>query len=431
MKLVVQTTRELHGNIIPPSSKSETIRAFVLTMLAGGRSVLHNVLESDDTHSAIEVCRGLGAIITREEDTYIVESTGVPLDNAQKNINSGNSGITTRFILPALGLRKNVDEKIILDCAEQMRQRPVESIVKALNGLGMRIESVNNDARLPLRVSGKLIGGSVEVDGTTSQYLSALLLSAPYAEKDIEITVSNLQERPYVDMTLALLSEQGIVYEHKREDDVDTYIITLGQKYQPFEKVIPIDFSSASYPITASCIIPGHVTIEGVDLDSTQGDRRLIAILQEMGAVITIGNNKLIIHGGKPLHGTRIDANDIPDMLPTLAIIGAYAEGETIIENVAHARIKETDRIKSMTEGLKKMGADVEELLDGMIVKKSMLHGAEVHGYDDHRTIMALGLAGMLATGETVIDTAEGINKTFPNYVELMQSLGAGINVTS
>ena len=427
MKLVIQTTRELQGEITPPSSKSQTVRALVLTSLATGRSVLHNVLESDDISAAIEICRGLGVEITKDSGSLIIESTGVPFHNIEKKLNSRNSGITTRFILPALGLRENLEEEIILDCAEQMRQRPIKPLIQALNNVGMKVESTGN--KLPLKVSGSLEGGGIEIDGTTSQYLSALLLSAPYAKKDIEIVVSDLQERPYIDMTLALLDEHGIKYEHEKKDNLDKYIVKAGQIYQPFEKTIPVDFSSASYPIAAACMIPGEVTLQGIDMEESQGDKRLIYILKKMGADITIQNNTLLIRGGKSLYGMKIDANDIPDMVPTLAVIGTYAEGETRIENVGHARIKETDRLKSMSTELKKMGAEVEEFVDGIIIKKSKLYGAEVHGYEDHRTIMALSLAGMIADGETMVDTAEGINKTFPNYVELMQSLGSKMKI--
>ncbi len=427
MKLVIQTTRELQGEITPPSSKSQTVRALVLTSLAKGRSVLHNVLESDDISAAIEICRGLGVEITKDSGSLIIESTGVPFHNIEKKLNSRNSGITTRFILPALGLRENLEEEIILDCAEQMRQRPIKPLIQALNNVGMKVESTGN--KLPLKVSGSLEGGGIEIDGTTSQYLSALLLSAPYAKKDIEIVVSDLQERPYIDMTLALLDEHGIKYEHEKKDNLDKYIVKAGQIYQPFEKTIPVDFSSASYPIAAACMIPGEVTLQGIDMEESQGDKRLIYILKKMGADITIQNNTLLIRGGKSLYGMKIDANDIPDMVPTLAVIGTYAEGETRIENVGHARIKETDRLKSMSTELKKMGAEVEEFVDGIIIKKSKLYGAEVHGYEDHRTIMALSLAGMIADGETMVDTAEGINKTFPNYVELMQSLGSKMKI--
>ncbi len=429
MKILSHSISKINGQVTPPSSKSQSIRALIFATLAKGKSVLNNFLVSDDTDSAISICKSLGARISRNGDFLVVESGGVPLENVMGKINAGNSGITTRFIMPVLGLRGNYDQKIILDCDQQMRNRPVEPLIKALTDLGMNIKSVNNNDSLPLEISGKLIGGSVEVDGATSQYVSTLLLSACYAQQDIRVKVKNLNERPYIEMTLKCLGEHGIKYDHQQQNEFDIFTIQAGQKIKLFEKSIPIDFSSASYIIAAAAMIPGVVKIIGVDMSELQGDKRLIHILKEMGADIEIAEDHLMIRGGLPLFGCRIDANDIPDMVPTLAIIGTYAEGKTEIVNVAQARIKETDRIHSMTEGLIKMGADIEEREDGMLISKSRLIGAKVHGYSDHRTIMALSLAGLIADGETEVDTAEGISKTFPNFVELMNKIGCDLKI--
>ncbi|MBT3539288.1 3-phosphoshikimate 1-carboxyvinyltransferase [Candidatus Parcubacteria bacterium] len=425
MKLRINTTQELNGSVTPPSSKSQTIRGLILAILAKGTSILHNPLESDDTDAAIDVCRGLGSEIIKEGNSLVIKSSGVPLKNIGKELNSKNSGITTRFVMPLLGLRKDNNEEIILNCGDQMKQRPLGPMINSLKKFGMNIDS--EDERCPLKISGTLQGGSVEVDGTTSQYVSALLLSASYVKQDVEIVVRDLHERPYVDMTLQWLTEAGIKYTHEQKENVDIYKVKSGQTYQPFEKQIPVDFSSLSYPLAAACMIPGEVVLKGIDMNENQGDKRLVYILKEMGADIEINKDRLIIRGGKPLYGLEIDANDIPDMLPTLAVIGTYAQGKTKIVNVAQARIKETDRIHSMATELKKMGAEIEEQEDGLVVEKSYLRGSALHGYEDHRTIMALSLAGMIAQGETVIDTAEGISKTFPNYVQLMQELGAKI----
>ncbi|OGH91077.1 MAG: 3-phosphoshikimate 1-carboxyvinyltransferase [Candidatus Magasanikbacteria bacterium RIFOXYC2_FULL_39_8] len=425
MKLIINKTERLDGSIIPPSSKSQTIRALILATLAKGRSILINPLESDDTRGAIDVCRGLGAKITSENNSLIVESNGVPLNVISKKLYAQNSGITTRFIMPVLGLRANFDEEIILDCGEQMKQRPLKSLIDALQTLGMNITS--QSGHCPLKISGQLQGGKVEADGTTSQYVSALLLSACYAKNDMEIHVKNLNERPYVDITLAWLGEQGINYSHEQIENEDVYRVKAEQEYHAFTKQISVDFSSLSYPLAAACMVPGEVVLKGIDINEQQGDKRLIYILQDMGADIEIRENELVIHGGKPLQGKIIDANDIPDMVPTLAVLGTYAEGKTEIVNVPQARIKETDRIHSMATELQKMGAKIEEREDGLIVEKSYLYGSVLHGYQDHRTIMSLSLAGMIAEGDTIIDTAEEISKTFPDYVEVMQQLGAKI----
>ena len=425
MNLIVNKTVELNGDVISPSSKSQSIRALLFALLANGQSTLMNLLDSDDIRDAINVCKHLGGDIQRVDDKLIVTSTGLPLHTDVEKINTGNSGITTRFIMPMLGLRQNSAQPIILDCNEQMRARPIRSLVDGLTNLGLTCEYLEKAGSCPVAVSGKLTGGITEVEGITSQYLSALLISLPCAPRDSEVRVQNLHERPYVEITLHWLLEQGIRYQHQQLANLDIYNIPGNQRYQPFQKAIRGDFSSASYLLAAGALMEGCINLQGLDMDDPQGDKRLIGILQQMGADIRINGNDIAVYGGRPLDGIAIDANEIPDLLPTLAVLGAHASGETRIYNVRQARIKETDRIHSMTEGLRRLGAKVEEYEDGLTVYNSKLSGAMVEGYDDHRTVMALSLAGMLADKETVISDGNAINKTFPTFVAIMQSLGA------
>lgn len=432
MHLHVQKTTALAGCITPPSSKSQTIRGLIFALLAKGQSTLENALDSDDATDAIRVCRQLGAKITLENNKkIIIDSMGLPLQTNAHSIYSGNSGITTRFILPPLGLRQNTQEPIILDCGEQMRARPIRPLVTALKNLGLNIQYTKQEGSCPIAISGSLVGGITEVDGLSSQYLTALLISLPCAEIDSQITVHDLHERPYIEMTLQWLREQKIHFTHEKMADKDIFAITGNQRYQPFHKNIGGDFSSASILIAAAVLIPGQVELMGLDMQDPQGDKRLISILQEMGADITIESTRIIIQGGRPLAGIKIDANDIPDLLPALAVLGTQAQGKTEICNVRQARIKETDRIHSMREGLERMGAQIEEYPDGLTVYHSKLHGAQVKGFDDHRTVMSLALAGMLATGETQIDTAEAVKKTFPTFVEIMCSIGARMRLSA
>jgi len=441
MNLRVNKTTNLQGKATLPSSKSQTIRALILATLANGESVIKNVLDCEDVRSAISVCGGLGVEIERDGEDMLVRSNGLPLPppltpsprrtGGENNLNSGDSGITTRFIMPVLGLRQNSNEEIILDCGEQMKKRPVTPLINALNDLGLKIKSLNNNGACPILAQGELQGGQTEIDGITSQYLSALLLSLPCAREDSEIKVSNLNERPYVDMTLQWLKEQDIIYDYRCENNLDIYNIKGGQNYHSFNKTISADFSSASYLIAAAVLLPSEVELIGLDINDKQGDKRLVEILQDMGADIKINGLKMVIKGGKKLNGQIIDCNDIPDMVPTLAIIGTQAQGKTELTNVSQARIKETDRLHSMSEGLKRMGAKIEEKDDGLVIYQSDLKGAQVRGYGDHRTVMALSVAGLLSEGQTIIDTAESINKTFPNYIELMRSIGSNMEAVT
>lgn len=431
MNLKVEKSLTLSGKVIPPSSKSQNIRGIIFALLSEGESTLMNVLDSDDTEDAINVIKNLGAKITTHGNQLLLKSNGLPINTNAKTIHTGNSGITTRFILPLLGLRKNAHQPIIVNCGEQMRARPIQSLVTALTHLGLNIQYVENPGVLPVSVSGNLKGGVAEVDGITSQYISALLISLPCAENDSEITVKNLHERPYMEMTLNWLREQHIQFTHRVEKNTDIYHIIGKQRYKNFVTSIAGDFSSASYLIAAAALTEGCVELSGLDMQDPQGDKRLVSILQEMGADITIKSNNLIIRGGKLLKGIKIDANDIPDLLPTLAVIGTQATGKTEINNVRQARLKETDRIHSMTEGLTLLGAKVEEYEDGLTLYQSKLVGARVKGYGDHRTVMSLSIAGMLAEGLTIIDDAEAINKTYPKYIETMRSIGAKMEVVN
>lgn len=436
MKLIIHPAKKLQGEATPPSSKSHSVRALVIATLAKGTSRLHNVLDADDGLAAIEVCKGLGAKIQSRENAsggleVTVQSEGVPLNTFATDLFTSNSGITTTFTIPLIGLRKNTAVPLILSSGEQMQKRPIAGIVEAVKKLGMDASPFKKGENFPMRVSGNLIGGNCTVDGTNSQYLSALLLSLPCAQKNSVVEVKDLQERPYVDMTLAWLDEQNIRYGHFKKDNVDTLKIFGNQEYHAFDKTIPGDFSSASYLIAAAVLIPGEVVLHGLDMDDRQGDKRLIPILQQMGADITVKGTDIVIKGGTPLKGTTVDCGDIPDMLPTLAVIGTQAEGKTTLFNVANARIKETDRIKSMASELAKMGAKIEEKESSLVIYRSKLYRARAHGYSDHRTIMALAVAGLLTDGETTIDTAEGINKTFPNFADMMRGIGAKIELTS
>ena len=431
MNLIINKTLTLNGQVIVPGSKSQSIRAIMLASLCEGESTLINTLHSDDTQDAINVCRSLGAKISESGHALTIKSMGLPLKLITTEIHSGNSGVTTHFVMPILGLRENADQPIILNCGEQMRARPVKPLVEALTRLGLSIKYLENNNTLPISISGALKGGKTYIDGMSSQYLSALLFALPCAPFDSEINVKNLQERPYAEMTLEWLKNQGILFHHLSTGNLDTYNIKGGQSYKNICATIPGDFSSASYLIAASVLIPGEVILQGLNMADPQGDKQLVGILQKMGADIVIHPTHLRIRGGKRLSGIKIDANDIPDLLPTLAVVGTYASGKTEIYNVAHARIKETDRIQSMAKGLTNMGAKIDEQDDGLIIYQSALKGAPVKGYGDHRTVMALSIAGMIADGETIIDDGEAIHKTFPTFITIMQSLGANMEVES
>lgn len=405
------------GRFVIPGSKSHTIRALFIASLADGISKITNPLISEDAMSAVCVCRALGADIQVEGDNFIVKGFGGNPNVPDDIINVGNSGTTLRFGIATAALCNGYS---IFTGDDQIRSRPLGPLINALNNLGADVISTRNNGAAPVIIKGKVTGGKTVLDSVTSQYLSSLLINAPLFEKDTEINLTRLNEVPYVDMTLWWLDRNNIEYMNK---DYKTFTIKGGQQYNPFNASIPGDFSSATFFAVLAAISGEEFTLENLDFTDSQGDKQVFSILEGMGAEVNV-MEKMIKIKGKNLKGIEIDMNSIPDALPAMAVAGCYAEGETKLLNVPQARLKETDRISVMCKELKKMGADIREIDDGLIIRKSNLKGCNVNGHYDHRVVMALAVAGLNAEGETIIDTAEAINITFPEFVNMLKSRG-------
>jgi len=252
-------------------------------------------------------------------------------------------------------------------------------------------------------------------------------MNCPLAKNNSEIFVSEPHEKPFVEMTMHWLKELGI--KARANPELTKFCVQGEQQYNAFEKTIPADWSSAAFPLCAAAITKNSgILLCGLDLNDAQGDKEIINMLKKMGANITVEEQGIRVQGSE-LHGAELDLNSTPDALPVLAVVGCCAEGETRLVNVAQARIKETDRISAIAQELKKMGANIEEKPDGLVIRKSSLQGTIVQGHNDHRTVMALAVAGMIAEGITKIETIEAINKTFPNFFELMKKISAKIEV--
>ena len=283
------------------------------------------------------------------------------------------------------------------------------------------------DAVAPKAHRGRITGGRTEIRAVTSQFLSSLLVSAPLAERDTEIRVLQLNEAPYVEMTLAWLEGLGVVWERR---GWERFSVRGGQGHRAFERRIPGDFSSATFFLCAAAATGSELLVRGLDTADVQGDRAVVGMLAEMGAKVEPVPGGLRIRGGD-LRGAEFDLNATPDALPALAAAACFASGETRLRNVPQARLKETDRIAVMARELAKMGADVEELQDGLVIRGRPLRGARVSGHGDHRVVMALAVAGLAAEGETVVDTAEAVRVTFPTFVDLMRRCGASVELAA
>ena len=409
---------KLSGKIIIPSSKSQTIRALLISVFSRGVSYIKHPLISDDTESCINAVKAMGADVNILENGDItVDATYAFSDMDELSIDAGNSGTTEYLSLPmlsSLGIQVNIDGD------EMLRKRPLKPLLDALESLGAETESTEGFP--PASIRGPLDGGECTIECKTSQYLSGLLLGAPLAIGDSHIKCSVLFEKPYVKMTLKWLDDQGIKY--RISDDLEEVWVKGGQSYKPLDTYIEGDFSSASFFFVAAAIHGTEVTVEGLDKNSTQGDKEILNILEKMGCSIKWNGMAVTVKGPEKLKGGVFDLNAIPDTLPALSVAAAFAEGDTILGNVEQARIKETDRIKVMRENLNELGVEADERRDALVVHgKGSVKGGKAKGYGDHRVIMALAILGTKTEEETEIDDVSAASVTFPTFFDLLENL--------
>ena len=437
---VLITPRSFSGTVAIPASKSHTIRRLLIASLAEGISVIKQPLDSLDTRSCIAACEAFGAEITSHKDNDDVISLHVQGVNGFKRksnnrrigqINVGNSGTTLYLALAVAGLQ---EEPVIFTGDEQIQKRSAAPLLDALAGLG--VQSKSNDGCAPITIHGPWKGGKVSLPCPTSQYLSALLIAAPLAPAGVvtEINVPLLNEKPYIEMTLSYLNRQGISYE--AAPDFSRFVIPGGSSWNAFSAPVPGDFSSAAFPAAAAAVTGGSVTIIGLDPQDTQGDKFFFDMLKSMGckvewhlppASMPEGDSPcVIVSRDGPLHGGTFDLNETPDLLPAAAVVAAFAEGDTALVNVAHARIKETDRIAVMVKELAKLGVKCTERQDGLIVHgKGELSPEEnpvIDGHGDHRIVMAFAAAAAGASVPVRITTAESAAVTYPGFLQLFSS---------
>jgi len=424
MQLIVRKSR-LSGEAAMPASKSHTIRAVAIASLAKGTSTIINPLVSSDTMATIRCYRALGADIDASDSRlWRVGGTSGVIKPAAEIVDVGNSGTTLRLGMGSAALAPQ-GQSTTFTGDEQVRNRTVAPLMKALTELGARCFSLHDNGKAPVKVSGRLIGAKTSIAATTSQYLSSLLLCSPLAEKDTQIEVTVLNEPGYVQMTLDWLDKEAIEYENQ---GFTKFNVRGGQVYQAFESGITGDFSSATFFLCGAALVGDEVRLSGLDMSDSQPDKAVVDYLKKMGTDITVGPDSITVKGAR-LKGTEIDMNRTPDALPAMAVTAAFAEGRTRLFNVVQARGKETDRIRCMAEELTKMEVAVEELPDGLVINGGRPRAGSFSGRGDHRIVMALSLAALATEGDCTIDTAEAINVTFPDYVNLMRNLGANMEL--
>ena len=298
--------------------------------------------------------------------------------------------------------------------------RSAAGLLNALKTLGVEIKCETKEGYAPFTVCGPIHSGKVKIDCPTSQYLSALLLALPLADGNFEIKTGILKEKPYVDMTKRWMNEQIISFQS--DENYTDVFIPGGQIYRPFDRTIPADFSSACFFLCAAAVTRSRLTLTGLDMTDAQGDKAVVFLLEKAGCRIELQGDRLTIEGGR-LKAFSADMNDIPDALPILAVTACFADGETRLFNAAHTRQKETDRIRCMTEELTKLGADITELPDGMVIRGTGLRGGCVCSRGDHRIAMAMAVAGLAADAPVTVEGAEAAAVTFPAFFETLAAV--------
>jgi 3-phosphoshikimate 1-carboxyvinyltransferase len=415
----------LRGEVRIPGSKSHTIRAVAIASLAPGESAIRAPLMSNDTLAAVEAYRALGAAIEVLPEEWRVGGVSGEVGVPENVIDVRNSGVTLRTALGTCALLR--EGMAVLTGDEQIRRRPAGPLAQSLNDLGAKVRSTRGTGTAPFVVEGRLRGGETSIEGATSQYVTGLLINAPLAEGSSTIRVTKLNEAPYVEMTLDWLRRQGIAFE---QDDLRSFRLPGGQCYRPVDRAIPADWSSATFFLGAGALNESEIVLRGLDFSDSQGDKAVVEYLQAMGAEVEVEREAEVVRvRARDLVGLELDLNATPDALPTMAVLGCFARGTTRLVNVPQARIKESDRIQVMAEELRKLGARVEELEDGLVVHESELQGAAVSGHGDHRVVMALAVAGCAIPGTTLVHGAEAAAVTFPEFADCLRALGADLQV--
>jgi 3-phosphoshikimate 1-carboxyvinyltransferase len=416
----IQPTGPLHARIRPPGSKSLTNRALICAALAEGDSVLPGALDSEDTRVMMEALRRLGIAVAHDRPSRTIRLSGCGgrLRATPVQIDVANSGTSLRFLTALLTLGQGMFR---LDGSPRMRQRPVQDLLDALAQLGGQAVSELGTGCPPVVLAAHgLPGGKATIAGNiSSQFLSGLLMAAPYARSPVEIVVAGeLVSQPYVEMTLAVMRAFGV---SPQTEGLSRFRVAAGQGYRGRHYPIEPDASAASYFFAAAAIAGGSVTVEGLSRRSLQGDVAFCECLRQMGCRVDYAADAITVTGG-PLVGIQADMNAVSDTVQTLAAVALRAHGPTTITGVAHIRHKETDRIAALAAELRKLGAEVDQRPDGLRITPGTRRGAVIETYDDHRMAMSMAIVGLAQPGVVIRDPG-CTAKTYPEFFDDLRRL--------
>ena len=414
----IKPAEKIIATVECPSSKSYTNRALLIAALADGTSTIRNPLFSDDTKYMCSALEQFGIQVKQEGHTFVILGTGGQLKCPRSEISIGLAGTTMRFLTTFAALAPGTTH---LTGEPRMLERPIADLLGALNQMGVKARSKQNNGCPPLEIPGGGIpGGYVDLVGdNSSQYLTSILLSAPYFKNDTIINViGNLTSKSYADITLDIIKDFGV---NVKNESYSRFLISSGQTYRATNYAVEADWSSASYFLAAAAITGGEVTLTGLNPDSVQGDAGFTNILEQMGCIIERSPKKIVIKGN-PLSGININMNSMPDIVQTLAVTALFAEGETSISGISNLKIKETDRIEALKHELSRLGARVETGKDFLKIHPGIYVPADIETYDDHRMAMSLALAGLKIPGIR-IKNPNCVEKSFPDFFDRFKAM--------
>ena len=404
----------VNASITPPGSKSLTNRALMIAAMTAGKSTLTGALDSDDTIAMLDSLQRLGVEASHDaaSATMTVEGVGGNFPNKTAELFIGNSGTSIRFLTAMLGFAGG---KYKLDGIERMHERPIGPLVDAIQNLGGGIAALSPNNCPPVQIDGQAIrGGEVTLSGSlSSQYLSGLLMASPLAQETVTLQIDGpLISKPYVQMTCEVMKAFGVKVD--ADETANRFVIPAGQQYTATDYAIEPDASAASYFWAVPAILGGKATILGLTEDALQGDVGFVRCLEKMGCDIEFGKNSISV-SGPAKHGIEIDMADVSDTVQTLSAVALFVDGPTTVTNVAHNRVKETDRIGNLAIELRKFGVQVDEHPDGLTIHPAPLNGATIETYDDHRMAMSLSLVGLKQPGVEILNPG-CVSKTYPNF---------------
>jgi len=414
----------LKGEIFAPASKSSMQRACAASLLAGGETIIHNPGHSNDDMAALEVIKTLGARIKNFKDGSLqVLSNGIfPIGSM---VNCGESGLGIRMFAPIVAIS---ERQITIEGSGSLLTRPMDFFDEVLPRVGVTI--VSNRGKLPLKIKGPLHAKNIEIDGSlSSQFLTGLLMAyAAVGAKNVGIKVIDLKSRPYIDLTLKVMGDFGMhVPENRNYEEFFFHEMAETSRDNFREYTVEGDWSGGAFLLVAGAVA-GDITIKGLDTESTQADKAILQAMKDAGVSMTIENDKIKIKQG-PLNAFQFNATDCPDLFPPLVALASFCEGTTVISGVSRLAHKESNRGLTLQDEFGKLGVQIELQDDRMFVRgNKKVFAAKVHSRHDHRIAMACAVAGLRASGEVVIEEADAVNKSYPDFFDHLQKLGAKID---